>query len=377
MMQYTPPMGWNTWNTFGEHIDEDLIRASADALVESGLADAGYRYVVIDDCWALRHRDENGKMVPDPKKFPSGMKALGDYIHSKGLLFGMYSCAGNLTCAGFPGSYDHEFEDAKMFAEWGIDFLKYDYCYHTPILPAVYHYRRMGAALSNCGRDILFSACSWGFEDTHQWVKSTGAQMWRSTGDIVESWNSIKEIALKQDQLYPFNGVGCFNDMDMLVVGLNGKGTVGREGGLSLREYRTHFSIWCLLGSPLMVGCDIRSMSDEVKAILTNREAIAINQDIACRQPYQISTWSGNPENMVRAKLLSNGDYAIGMFNLCDSDSQFVCAMDELGLPNKCGKRLVLRDVWSGETILPQNGTLQAMIPPHDCLLMRGHLEDA
>lgn len=160
MMQRTPPMGWNTWNTFGEEINDRLIREAADKLIETGLADAGYRYVVIDDCWALKERDENGRMVPDPEKFPNGMKALSDYVHSKGLKFGMYTCAGTLTCAGYPGSYEYEYTDAQTFADWGVDFLKYDFCFHTPILDAKYLYRRMGTALANCGRDILFSACS-------------------------------------------------------------------------------------------------------------------------------------------------------------------------------------------------------------------------
>ena len=180
----TPPMGWNSWNTFGEEINESLIREAADAIVKSGLKDAGYEYVIIDDCWALRERGRDGRMVPDHKKFPSGMKALAEYIHKKGLKFGMYSCAGTLTCAGYPSSFDYEFLDAATFASWGVDFLKYDYCYHSPIIHGQYLYRRMGLALENCGRDILFSACSWGSDQTHEWIKTSAASMWRSTGDI-------------------------------------------------------------------------------------------------------------------------------------------------------------------------------------------------
>lgn len=162
MIKLTPPMGWNSWNTFGENINEKMIFETADVMAESGLRDKGYEYLVIDDCWSLRERDENGHLVPDPEKFPHGMKAVADYVHSKGLKFGMYSCAGNMTCAGYPGSYEHEFVDAETFASWDVDFLKYDYCYHSPILHGKYLYRRMGLALENCGRDILFSACSWG-----------------------------------------------------------------------------------------------------------------------------------------------------------------------------------------------------------------------
>ena len=165
MIKLTPPMGWNSWNTFGENINEKMIFETADVMAESGLRDKGYEYLVIDDCWSLRERDENGRLVPDPEKFPHGMKAVADYVHSKGLKFGMYSCAGNMTCAGYPGSYEHEFVDAETFASWDVDFLKYDYCYHSPILHGKYLYRRMGLALENCGRDILFSACSWGADE--------------------------------------------------------------------------------------------------------------------------------------------------------------------------------------------------------------------
>ncbi len=171
MVKHTPPMGWNTWNTFGPNIDEGLIMKSADMLVESGLKDAGYEYVVIDDCWSLRERDKNGRLVADPEKFPHGMKYLADYVHSKGLKFGMYSCAGALTCAMYPGSYEHEFIDAKTFAEWGVDFLKYDYCNRSLTTPGDLLYKRMGIALANCGRDIFFSACSWGADDTRSGLK--------------------------------------------------------------------------------------------------------------------------------------------------------------------------------------------------------------
>ena len=190
MVQYTPPMGWNTWNAFGDEINEQVVLDAAGGLVQSGLAAAGYRYVVIDDCWSMPERDSAGELMANPEKFPHGMRALADAIHGMGLLFGMYSCAGNLTCAGLPGSFDNEFRDARRFAEWGVDFLKYDDCYHTPVLQAKYHYRRMGLALANCGRDILFSACSWGTEETQEWIRSTGAQMWRSTGDIWDSWET-------------------------------------------------------------------------------------------------------------------------------------------------------------------------------------------
>ena len=315
MVKLTPPMGWNSWNTFGENINEELIFETADAMVSTGLLEKGYEYLVIDDCWSLKERDGNQRLVPDPVKFPHGMKAVADYVHSKGLKFGMYSCAGNLTCAGYPGSFEHEFTDARTFAEWGVDFLKYDYCYHSPIIHGQYLYRRMGLALENCGRDILFSACSWGADQTQEWIKTSAASMWRSTGDIFDTWESVKDLVKQQEKLHPYNGVGCFNDMDMLIVGMYGKGNVGLKG-CSDTQYKTHFSIWALLGSPLMIGCDIRSMNEETKAILGNEELIRINQDSACRQPVKLQgIWAGD-DMVLYARQLENGDVAIGLFNM-------------------------------------------------------------
>lgn len=315
MVKLTPPMGWNSWNTFGEHINETMIKETADSMVENGLLECGYEYLVIDDCWSLRERDKNGRLVADPEKFPHGMKAVAEYVHQKGLKFGMYSCAGNLTCAGYPGSFEHEFIDAATFAEWGVDFLKYDYCYHSNIIPGEYLYRRMGLALENCGRDILFSACSWGADETHKWIKTSASSMWRSTGDIFDTWESIKDLAKQQPALFPYNGVGCFNDMDMLVVGMYGKGNVGLQG-CNDTQYRTHFSLWSFFGSPLMIGCDIRDMTPETKKILTNKELIAINQDPAYRQPYRLNGIWQNDNMLTYAKNLANGDIAIGLFNL-------------------------------------------------------------
>lgn len=222
-----PMRGWNTWNTFGANINDAMIRESAEAIVKSGLKDAGYEYIVIDDCWSLKDRDEEGRLVADPAKFPYGMKALADYIHSLGFKFGMYSCVGTKTCAGYPGSFGHEFQDAQTFADWGVDFLKYDYCYKPDAIDGRLLYNRMSMALKATGRDIVFSACSWGADDTAKWIRSTGADMWRSTGDIVDSWASVKSLFERQREILPYGGLGCFNDMDMLIVGMNGKGHVG------------------------------------------------------------------------------------------------------------------------------------------------------
>lgn len=376
MIQRTPPLGWNTWNTFAENINEQLIREAADAIVSTGLRDAGYEYVVIDDCWSLRERDKNGRLVADPEKFPNGMKALADYIHSKGLKFGMYSCAGTMTCAGYPASYDFEFIDAATFAEWGVDYLKYDYCYKTPVLEGKYLYRRMGAALANCGRDIVFSACSWGADHTHEWIRTTGAHLWRSTGDIFDSWASIKKLFLKQEELFAYGGLNCFNDMDMLVVGMSGKGNVGVENGCTTDEYRTHFNAWCLFASPLMIGCDIRNMSEETRAILTNREAIAIDQDPACNQPYPIRNVWRDDDKRIYVRLLSDGSFAIGAFNLSDGDAAFCFALDEIGLAATSGKTLELHDVWTGEVSRPVNRNVSFHLRGHESRLWRCNVID-
>ena len=396
MIVNTPPMGWNTWNTFGADINEKLIMDSADAIIENGLKDAGYEYVVIDDIWALKQRDENGRLVPDPEKFPHGMKYVADYIHSKGLKFGMYSCAGFLTCAGYPASYDYEWIDAQTFAEWEVDFLKYDFCFRPATVRADILYKRMSLALANCGRDILFSACSWGSDNTRQWIKETGAHMWRSTGDIFDTWESIKSLAQSQIVVQEYNGKGCFNDMDMLVVGMNGNGNVGLKG-CSTEEYRLHFSLWALLNSPLMIGCDIRNMTEDTKKILTNKDVIAINQDALCSGPffannyqYEVNDCRKHDEPFYKsylvdfpiiAKYLNNGDIAIGVFNFTDGDLnrwQMTITPDNLGLPITSGKTLELTNLWTGEKVQTFNGTIELdHLAAHDCFLFRAKVIDA
>ena len=391
-----PPLGWNTWNTFGANINEQLILESADAMVETGLRDAGYTYLVIDDIWHLKERDENGRMVPDPEKFPHGMKYVADYVHSKGLKFGMYSCAGYLTCAGYPASYDYEWLDAQTFAEWGVDFLKYDFCFHPMTVRPDTLYKRMALALANCGRDILLSACSWGSENTKQWIKETGAGMWRSTGDINDSWESIKMLAQSQLKVQEYNGKGCFNDMDMLVVGMNGRGNVGFKG-CTTEEYRTHFSLWALLNSPLMIGCDIRDMDEDTKAILLNRDVLAVNQDALGSQPFFANNhiWQVNDsrksavephfvsyplDTPIVAKYLDNGDIALGFFNFTDAEAnrwQLTLTADNLGLPLNCGKTFEATDLWTGETLRASNGTLAIhSLAPHACRLFRVKIVD-
>lgn len=364
------PMGWNSWNTFGQNIDEQLIRDSADALVRTGLKDAGYEYVVIDDCWSLRER-VNGKLTPDPKKFPSGMKALADYIHEKGLKFGMYSCAGTMTCAGYPSSMDCEFTDARTFADWDVDFLKYDYCYKPAERRGYQLYRRMGLALENCGRDILFSACNWGTDNSHEWMGTTGAHMWRSTGDIFDGWKSVKQIIQQQIPILSYRAAGCFNDMDMLVVGMKGKGNVGFTG-CTEAEYRTHFNAWCMLQSPLMIGCDVRNIDQTSLNILSNSALIGICRDAGNRQPYML----GNEEVPIFVRHLEGGNLALGFFNLSDGDFSFRTTLDDLGLPAYTGKTLSLTDLESGETLRPTNATLSIDLAPHASKVFRAKVID-
>ena len=383
MFTTRPPMGWNSWNTFAEKIDEKLVREMADVIVEKGLDKFGYNYVVIDDCWAEKTRDSSGRLVPDKNKFPSGMKTLADYVHSKGLKFGMYSCAGVLTCGQYPASYDYEFIDAKTFAEWGVDFLKYDFCYKPEFIAGKALYRRMGLALANCGRDILFSACSWGAEKTHEWIRSTGAGMWRSTGDIFDNWNSVKNIIMQQVDItceykndegsMPFGGIGCFNDMDMLIVGMHGVGNVGL-GGCTDEEYRTHFSAWAIFGSPLMIGCDIRKLDDEAYKILTNRDVLAINQDGRGAQPYVANNeWMkiNHGNTPVVARMMENGDVAVALFNMNDNDAVCNFRGDQIGLPPVTKVRLMARDAWSGEEFEIHNYAYVTSIPAHGCKLLR------
>lgn len=376
-MAKVPPMGWNSWNTFSHAINEDLIKEAADAMVSEGLKDAGYEYIVIDDCWSLRKRDENGRLVADPEKFPHGMKALADYIHSKGLKFGMYSCVGTQTCAGFPASFEHEFEDAATFAEWGVDFLKYDYCHKPRFIDGPTLYRRMAMALRNCGRDILFSACNWGADNTTDWIRSTGAHMYRSTGDIVDSWESIKNIAKSQFTEEKFSGPYCHNDMDMLVVGMYGKShnSYIAAGGCDDNAYRTHFSMWAMMNSPLMIGCDIRSMTEETKAILTNKDIIALNQDVEVRTPYIARQWENEPDTVVRMwKPLENGDYAIALFNLHDDVVNGTVEFWDMGLPTAAGYGFRLYDCWEHKDCGVFTEDYTENIPGRGCRVFRASL---
>ena len=369
MTAQTPPMGFNTWNTFGANISDQMVRETADAMVDQGLLDAGYEYLVIDDCWSEHDRDPiTDKIVADHNKFPDGMKAVADYVHSKGLKFGMYSCAGVRTCANHPGSYDHEFLDAQTFADIGVDFLKYDFCYKTPLANGPMLYRKMGNALRATGRDILYSACNWGSDEVGKWARAYGAHMYRSTGDIADNFQSFVNIARSQEKEFCYSGPFCFNDMDMLTVGMYGKGNVA-AGGCNDTEYKTEFALWCLFGTPLMLGGDVRSMTEATKKLVTNKELIKINQDPECRGVIPLNVWHLN----VYFRHLSNNEAVLGIFNFGDSAGRTMISLaDELGLDARCGYGIILKDIFTGEEFGPYKDYYEGNeIAPHDCEMYR------
>lgn len=374
MLAKKPPMGFNTWNTFGENINEEVILQTADKMVELGLRDAGYEYLVIDDCWSEHVRDKiTGKIVPDHIKFPHGMKYVSDYVHAKGLKFGMYSDCGVYTCAGYPASFDHELLDAQTFAEYGADYLKYDNGYRPTTANGRTLYRRMAMALRNCGRDIVFSACQWGEDEPHTWLRGAGADLYRSTGDIVDTFESMKEIALSQMHKLYAAGPGLWNDTDMLTVGMHGHGNVGgADRGMTDIEYRTEMAIWSFFQAPLMIGCDLRRIDDECLRTLKNPYLLRINQDEDGRPPYIARD---NGERAVLFKLLSGNEVAILMLNLTDraarNPSMF---FEDVGIPAAWGKGLRLTDCFTGDVKYCRE-LIEEEIEPHDCKCYIGTLE--
>lgn len=384
-----PPMGWNSWNTFGWQINEQLIFEMADLMASQGYREAGYEYLVIDDCWSLRERGKDGRIVPDPEKFPNGMKVVADYVHSKGLKFGMYSCAGVRTCAGYPGSYDHEFVDAQTFADWGVDFLKYDFCNFPQSGNCKARYLTMSMALKATGREILFSACNWGMEEPGEWMRAIGAHMYRSTGDIMDNFVSFTDIVKSQLNKLCMSGNHCFNDMDMLTVGMEGKGNVGLGKVCSYEEYRLQFVLWCLCGVPLMMGADLRSLAPEYRALMLNPALLRINQDAECRLPYIVrrdSVCIPNPDDaqapwahpadtaFVLLRHLTDNEFALFYANLSDADAEVHCEMADMGLPVTGGVALDMTDVFSGEHLGPQKDSFNPHIKAHDCRLFLCHL---
>ena len=360
----TPPMGWNTWNTFAGDCNETLVRATADAMDANGMREAGYVYIVVDDCWSKKERDENGNLVADPVKFPSGMKALGDYLHSKGFKFGMYGCAGTLTCGGYPGGRGHEFQDARTYASWGVDYFKYDWCNHgTANGPETY--RIMSDAIKAAGRPIIFSLCEWGQNQPWLWAEPVG-HLWRTTGDIgpgyiasgknkwEHGWKTLLDMNADLGQ---YAGPGHWNDPDMLEVGAK---------GLTLAESRAHFSLWCMLAAPLIAGNDVRHMTPEVASILTNRDVISIDQDPAGHQGFRFRV---DPDKEIWAKQLSNGEWAVCVLNTGDKAAQLSLDMKELTFLT--AQYYDVTDVWAAKAAGQQNDPHTALVESHDVMLFR------
>lgn len=372
----TPPMGWNSWNTFGHSINETVVRETADALDSTGLKDHGYEYVVIDDCWPVKDkRDSNGDLIPDPEKFPNGIKALAEYVHSKGLKIGIYSDAAEKTCGNYPGSYGFEEQDAQLWASWDVDFLKYDYC-HAPLdqATAIERYSRMGNALRKTEREFLYSLCEWGGRSPHLWGRQVGGHMWRVSGDVYDSWINIWMktwyaigIDISIDiaaELHEYGGPGGWNDLDMLVVGLKGKGQIAGTG-MSFVEYQTHMSLWCMACSPLMIGCDIRTLDSETASLLMNPEVLAVNQDplgIPAKRVRQIGTCE------IWTKRLADKSVAVSVINRGSRPEDVTVKAGDIGLLDT---PKLARNLWTQEDVADFTTELTQRVQAHETVLLK------
>jgi len=358
----TPPMGWNSWNKFGCDVSEKLVRGAADAIVRTGMKRAGYEYVVIDDCWQ-DSRDAAGNILADSQRFPSGMKALGQYIHSKGLKFGIYSDAGRATCQNRPGSRGYELQDARQYAAWGVDYLKYDWCNHDETQDAQKSYEKMRDALAKSGRRIVFSICEWGSTKPWLWAGNVG-NLWRSTGDIQDKWEDkerrdgtgVVQILDLLNGLESYAGPGHWNDPDMLEVG---------NGGMTETEYRSHFSMWCLLAAPLMAGNDLEHMSDATKAILMNKELIAVDQDAAGIQGKRVRKANGLE---VWVKQLSDGSRAVGLLNRSGAETEIKVSWADLGYPEHLNASV--RDLWAHADVGMHKESYTAKVASHGVVVV-------
>jgi alpha-galactosidase len=348
----TPPMGWNSWNKFACNVSEQLIRQAADAMVSSGMQAAGYQYVNIDDCWQVS-RDAQGTIVADAARFPSGIKALADYVHDKGLKLGVYTDAGTLTCEKRPGSLGHELQDAKTYAAWGVDYVKIDWCHAEGLDPEV-QYTKFRDALAQAGRPIVFSICNWGVKAPWTWGPATG-NLWRTTGDIKDTWDRMSVIGFSQNGLEKFAGPGHWNDPDMLEVG---------NGGMKPDEYRVHMALWALLAAPLLSGNDLRNMTSETKKMLTNSEVIAVDQDAKGVQGHRV--WDEGPLE-IWAKSLADGSSAVGLFNRGESELKITLDFKTLGING----RAKLRDLWQHKDVGVADDSYTAAVPKHGVVLLK------
>jgi alpha-galactosidase len=358
----TPPMGWNSWNKFKCDVSEDLIRKQADAMAASGMKAAGYQYIVIDDCWQ-KSRDADGNIQADPERFPSGIKALADYVHSKGLKFGLYSDAGSLTCGGRPGSAGHEFQDARQYAKWGVDYLKYDWC-HTGTRNAEAAYTIMAKALRESGRDIVLSICEWGTDHPERWGPTVG-HLWRTTGDIYDAWEGKKDWSHGMTNILDMQvdreaaaGPNGWNDPDMLEIG---------NGNMTPIEYESHFSLWAMLAAPLIAGNDMSKMDADTLRILTNKDVIAVDQDPLGKQGRRVLK-EGDLEVWVRP--LQGGEYAAVLFNRGKAPADMKLAWDRLGLP--AGQKADVKDLWSKKVTKNVSGSYAAgKVASHGVVMVR------
>lgn len=350
----TPPMGWSSWNKFAEHIDDKTIRAMADAMVETGLRDAGYVYVNIDDGWQ-GERDANGVLQPNAR-FPD-MKALADYVHARGLKLGLYSSPGPKTCAGYQGSYGHVAQDARTFAQWGVDYLKYDLCsgewFYDDADSVKRAYFEMGRALRATGRRIVYSLCEYGRFDVADWGRSVGGHLWRTTGDITDDYQTMADIGFVRNAKFPHSGPGGWNDPDMLEIG---------NGGMSDDEYRTHLSLWALQAAPLIMGHDLRQTSASAKRLLENRAVIAIDQDARGEQGRMVRR-DGDVE--LWRKQLADGSVALGLFNRGTAPASIAIAPGDAGF----ARVSTIADLWQGAAVDPARQRFD--VPPHGVVLLK------
>jgi len=370
-----PPMGFNTWNTFQTNINEQMLKNMVDTFISSGMRDAGYQYFVLDDGWMAMQRDSSGNLVPDPAKFPGGMKKFVDYVHAKGLKFGIYNCAGTLTCGGYPGTRGYEYQDARFYAAMGVDYLKYDWC-NTDGLNAREAYTTMSKAIKAAGRPVVFSLCEWGNHKPWEWATGLG-HLWRTTGDIGAgfdgvvnkgTWSamSVMGIADKQGEMRQYAGPGHWNDPDMLEVG----------NGMTFNEDKAHFSLWCMLAAPLMAGNDLHKMSDQTKAILTNKDVIAIDQDALGIEGFKYYAFDGLE---IWLKPLSNNSLAVCFLNRSDRHQKLVYdwkahqLKDTLSNMNIDFNKSTYRifDLWSKKAASNTDRVLKVDIKAHDVLLLR------
>lgn len=354
----TPPMGFNNWNSTqcGPGFDEAMVEGIADLIVAKGLKDAGYRYVNLDDCWAFPLRSLTGELVPDPVRFPHGIKAVADYVHAKGLKLGIYTSAGLRTCdlIGMPGALGHEYGDARQFADWGVDYVKYDNCNNLGV-DAVARYTTMRDALKATGRPIVYSICEWGENKPWEWAPDVG-NLWRTTGDISDSWSSMLSIVKQNLPLAPYAGPGHWNDPDMLEVG---------NGGMTDTEYRSHFSLWSVMAAPLLIGTDLRKATPATFDILGNAEVIAVDQDPLGKQGTVVDDTDGR---WVIAKEMADGSRAVALFNESGTARRITTTAAAVGLPG--AGSYTLRDLWR-HTDGHSAGTIAAAVPAHGTVLLR------